>query len=244
MAGKPKAKGAPRADNNKRSNNDAAAQGAHLPVKPIPGTRSLTTAPVNANPSRPAGGKLDTLFVLPAEVRQIIYGHLLSTTIIKIDERRLLRRRTTSQRQNDYHMGDFKAKQLGITSVCKLVRMEVLERFWAQITIRFASTYVFARFLGAYRPMDQVLDIGSRNLPVLGRCANVQVVVKAERGTISVGRLVDCSIEPELLEDTPSTRMSAYMVESTRRRMADIKRNHELMEQGVVFPLMGQLRAI
>ncbi|THW02425.1 hypothetical protein D6D02_06109 [Aureobasidium pullulans] len=249
---KPKAKGAPRADNNKRSNNDAAPQGAHLPVKPIPGTRSLTTSPaVNANPSRPAGGKLDTLFVLPAEVRQIIYGYLLSTTIIKIDERRLLRRRTASRRQNDYHMGDFKAKQLGITSVCKLVRMEVLERFWAQITIRFASTYVFARFLGAYRPMDQVLDIGSRNLPVLGRCANVQVVVKAERGTISglqaayeIGRLVDCSIEPELLEDTPSTRMSAYIVESTRLRMADIKRNHELMEQGVVFPLMGQLRAI
>ncbi|THW25992.1 hypothetical protein D6D23_03847 [Aureobasidium pullulans] len=130
MAGKPKAKGAPRADNNKRSNSDAAPQGANLPVKPIPGTRSLTTPPaVNVNPSRPAGGKLDTLFVLPAEVRQIIYGHLLSTTIIKIDERRLLRRRTASQRQNDYHMGDFKAKQLGITSVCKLVRMEVLERF-------------------------------------------------------------------------------------------------------------------
>ncbi|THW33409.1 hypothetical protein D6D22_09129 [Aureobasidium pullulans] len=254
MAGKPKAKGAPRADNNKRSNNDAAPQGARLPVKPIPGTRSLTmpaSPAVNANPSRPAGGKLDTLFGLPAEVRQIIYGHLLSTTIIKIDERRLLRRRTASQRQNDYHMGDFKAKQLGITSVCKLVRMEVLERFWAQITIRFASTYVFARFLGAYRPMDQVLDIGSRNLPVLGRCANIQVVVKAERGTISglqaayeIGRLVDCSIEPELMEDTPSTRMSAFMVESTRLRMADIKRNHELMEQGVIFPLMGQLRAI
>lgn len=148
-------------------------------------------------------------------------------------------------------MGDFKAKQLGITSVCKLVRMEVLERFWAQITIRFASTYVFARFLGAYRPMDQVLDIGSRNLPVLGRCANVQVVVKAERGNISdlqaayeIGRPVDCSIEPELLEDTPSTRMSAYMVESTRLRMADIKRNHELMEQGAGFAPMGQLRAI
>lgn len=32
--------------------------------------------------------------------------------------------------------------------------------------------------------MDQVLDIGSRNLSVLSRCANVQVVVKAERGTI------------------------------------------------------------
>ncbi|THW37763.1 hypothetical protein D6D21_08113 [Aureobasidium pullulans] len=240
MARKPKAKGAPLADNNKRNNNDAATQGASLPVKPIPGTRSLTTSPaVNASPSRPAGGKLDTLFVLPAEVRQIIYGHLLSTTIIKIDERRLLRRRTASQRQNDYHMGDFKAKQLGITSVCKLVRMEVLERFWAQITIRFASTYVFARFLGAYRPMDQVLDIGSRNLSVLGRCANVQVVAAYE-----IGRLVNCSIEPELMEDSPSTRMSAYMVESTRRRMADIKRNHELMEQGAGFAPMGQLRAI
>ena len=99
--------------------------------------------------------------------------------------------------------------------------------------------------------MDQVLDMGSRNLAVLSRCANVQVVVKAERGTISgllaayeIGRLVDASIEPELLEDTPSTRMSAYIVESTRRRMADIKRNHELMEQGAAeFTPMGQLRA-
>ncbi|THX25409.1 hypothetical protein D6D12_06927 [Aureobasidium pullulans] len=251
MAKKPKAKGAPRADNNKRSNNDAAPQGAHLPVKPIPGTRSLTTAPVNANPSRPAGGKLDTLFVLPAEVRQIIYGHLLSTTIIKIDERRLLRRRTASQRQNDYQIANFKPKQLGITGVRKLLRMEILQRFWEQITFHFASTYVFARFLGAYRPMDQVLDMGSRNLAVLGRCANVQVVVKAERGTISglqaayeIGRLVNCSIEPELMEDSPSTRMSAYMVESTRRRMADIKRNHELMERGADFAPMGQLRAI
>lgn len=99
--------------------------------------------------------------------------------------------------------------------------------------------------------MDQVLDMGSRNLAVLSRCANVQVVVKAERGTISgllaayeIGRLVNCSIEPELLEDTPSTRMSAYIVESTRRRMVDIKRNHELMEQGADFAPMGQLRAI
>ncbi|THX72972.1 hypothetical protein D6D05_07619 [Aureobasidium pullulans] len=252
--GKPKAKGAPRADNNnKRSNNDAGPQGARLPVKPIPGTRSLTmpVAPVNANPSRPAGGKLNTLFVLPAEIRQIIYGHLLSTTIIKIDERRLLRRRTASRRQNDYHMEDFKPKQLGITSVCKLVRMEILQRFWEQITSQFANTYVFARFLGAYRPMDQVLDMGSRNLAVLSRCANIQVVVKAERGTIrgllaayEIGRLVDASIEPELLEDTPSTRMSAYIVESTRRRMADIKKNHELMERGAAeFAPMGQLRA-
>ncbi|THZ09931.1 hypothetical protein D6C95_00918 [Aureobasidium pullulans] len=186
--GKPKAKGAPHADNNKRNNNDAAPQGARLPVKPIPGTRSLTmpaSPAVNANPSRPAGGKLNTLFVLPAEIRQIIYGHLLSTTIIKIDERRLLRRRTASRRLNDYHMGDFKPKQLGTTSVCKLLRMEILQRFWEQITFHFASTYVFARFLGAYRPMDQVLDMGSRNLAVLSRSANVQVVVKAERGTIS-----------------------------------------------------------
>ncbi|THV67811.1 hypothetical protein D6D28_07200 [Aureobasidium pullulans] len=249
---KPKAKGAPRADNNKRSNNDAAPQGAHLPVKLIPGTRSLTTSPaVNANPSRPAGGKLETLFVLPAEVRQIIYGHLLSTTIIKIDERRLLRRRTASQRQNDYQIANFKPKQLGITGVCKLLRVEILQRFWEHITFHFASTYVFARFLGAYRPMDQVLDMGSRNFAVLNRCANVQVVVKAERGTISglqaayeIGRLVDASIEPELVEDTPSTRMSAYMVESTRLRMADIKRNHELMEQGAGFAPMRQLRAI
>ncbi|KAL2031035.1 hypothetical protein VTO58DRAFT_108390 [Aureobasidium pullulans] len=251
--GKPKAKGAPRADNNKRSNNDAAPQGAHLPVKPIPGTRSLTmpAAPVNANPSRPAGRKLDTLFVLPAEVRQIFYGHLLSTTIIKIDERRLLRRRTASQRQNDYQIANFKPKQLGITGVCKLLRVEILQRFWEQITFHFASTYVFARFLGAYRPMNQVLDMGSRNLEVLSRCANVQVVVKAERGTIrgllaayEIGRLVDASIEPELLEDTPSTRMSAYIVESTRRRMADIKKNHELMERGAAeFAPMGQLRA-
>ncbi|CAD0038784.1 unnamed protein product [Aureobasidium pullulans] len=68
--------------------------------------------------------------------------------------------------------------------------------------------------------MDQVLDIGSRNLSVLSRCANVQVVVKAERGTIDgphgclqIGRLVDVSIEPELLEDTPSTRMSVFCVQ-------------------------------
>ncbi|THZ05782.1 hypothetical protein D6C95_02684 [Aureobasidium pullulans] len=50
--------------------------------------------------------------------------------------------------------------------------------------------------------------------------AVVKVVVKPERGTISgllaayeIGRLVNCSIEPKLLEDTPSTRMSAFCVE-------------------------------
>lgn len=67
-----------------------------------------------------------------------IYGYVLSTGsvdeaantwIITIDERRHLRRRTTLHRQNDYQMGTFKPKQLGITRVCKLVRMESLERF-------------------------------------------------------------------------------------------------------------------
>jgi len=83
-----------------------------------------------------------------------IYGHALSTGsvdeaantwIITIDERRHLRRRTTLHRQNDYQMGNFKPKQLGITRVCKLVRTETLERFWAQITFRSANTYVFAK---------------------------------------------------------------------------------------------------
>ncbi|THY12614.1 hypothetical protein D6D01_08556 [Aureobasidium pullulans] len=246
-----KSKGATRSDNNKRSNNDAAPQGARLSLSPIPGTRSLNmpASPIINTPSRPAGGKQDTLFVLPPEVRHIIYGHLLSTDIITTDEGRLLRRRTASHRQHDYQIGNFKPKQLSLTKVCKLVRMEILQRFWEQITFRFASTYVFARFVGAYRPMDQVLDIGSRNLPVLRRCANIQVVVKPERGTISgllaayeIGRLVNCSIEPDLLEDTPSTRMSAFCVEATRRRMADIKRNHELLHQGAEFTPMG-LRA-
>lgn len=82
------------------------------------------------------------------------YGYVLSTGsvdeaantwIITIDERRHLRRRTTLHRQNDYQMGNLKPKQLSITRVSKLVRMEISERFWAQITFRFANTYVFAK---------------------------------------------------------------------------------------------------
>ncbi|THW83957.1 hypothetical protein D6D15_09210 [Aureobasidium pullulans] len=38
------------------------------------------------DPSRPVVGKQNTLFVLPAEVRQIIYGHALSTGSADVED--------------------------------------------------------------------------------------------------------------------------------------------------------------
>ncbi|TIA08887.1 hypothetical protein D6C80_08955 [Aureobasidium pullulans] len=137
-----------------------------------------------------------------------IYGYVLSTGsvdeaantwIITIDERRHLRRRTTLHRQNDYQMGNF--KPMASRELASLSEWKSWNASKRRSRSDLQTLFEFARFVGAYRPINYV-------------------VVKPERGTISgllaayeIGRLVNCSIEPKLLEDTPSTRMSAFCVE-------------------------------
>ncbi|KAG2170480.1 hypothetical protein JADG_010219 [Aureobasidium aubasidani] len=59
------------------------------PVPPLPPNQEIgsrDTSSVIGDPSRPVVGKQNTLFVLPAEVRKMIYGHALSTGSADVED--------------------------------------------------------------------------------------------------------------------------------------------------------------
>lgn len=111
-----------------------------------------------------------------------IYGYVLSTGsvdeaantwIITIDERRHLRRRTTLHRQNDYQMGTLNPSSLASRELASLLEWKSWNASKRRSRSDLQTLFEFARFVGAYRPINHVLEIGARSLPVLRRCANV-----------------------------------------------------------------------